>query len=98
MIKNVDLCLNHDRPGGHVRGCLLLAGTPLRNNSTEALALLSLLPPEISSVYADLDSLLHKVDTTANVEEGNSKEVMDTYMRYCCVNSNMEENFLLSEH
>ena len=56
---------------------MLITGTPLQNNLKELFALLNFICPEIFVNYEDLDSFLHKDDSSLEGEEETSKKVVE---------------------
>ena len=76
-IKNVDSILSQIVRSFMSRGRLLITGTPLQNNMKELFALLNFICPEIFSDYADMESFLHKDDSSADGDEEKSKKVVE---------------------
>ena len=76
-IKNVDSILSEVVRSFISRGRLLITGTPLQNNLQELFALLNFICPEIFSDYADMESFLHKDDSSADGDEEKSKKVVE---------------------
>ncbi|KAK7686498.1 hypothetical protein QCA50_010096 [Cerrena zonata] len=76
-IKNVDSILSQIVRSFLSRGRLLITGTPLQNNMKELFALLNFICPEIFSDYADMESFLHKDDSSADGDEAKSKKVVE---------------------
>ena len=76
-IKNVDSILSQIVRSFMSRGRLLITGTPLQNNMKELFALLNFICPEILSDYADMESFLHKDDSSADGDEEKSKKVVE---------------------
>ncbi|KLO15808.1 SNF2 family DNA-dependent ATPase [Schizopora paradoxa] len=76
-IKNVDSMLAQIVRAFTSRGRLLITGTPLQNNLKELFALLNFICPEIFSDFSDLDSFLHKDDSTDGGDEDANKKVVE---------------------
>lgn len=101
-IKNVDSILSQIVRSFSSRGRLLITGTPLQNNLKELFALLNFICPEIFIDYADLETFLHKDDTSTDVDEEKSKKVVDALHKILRpfllrrVKSDVEKNLLPS--
>ncbi|CAL1693811.1 unnamed protein product [Somion occarium] len=76
-IKNVDSILSQIVRSFTSRGRLLITGTPLQNNMKELFALLNFICPEIFTEYGDLESFLHKDDSSADGDDEKSKKVVE---------------------
>jgi len=102
-IKNVDSILSQIVRSFLSRGRLLITGTPLQNNLKELFALLNFICPEIFSDYSDLESFLHKDDSTSDDDEEKSKKVVEALHKILRpfllrrVKSDVEKNLLPSE-
>ncbi|KAF8266870.1 SNF2 family DNA-dependent ATPase [Lactarius quietus] len=99
-IKNVDSILSQIVRSFSSRGRLLITGTPLQNNLKELFALLNFICPEIFIDYADLETFLHKDDTSTDVDEEKSKKVVEALHKILRpfllrrVKSDVEKNLL----
>ncbi|KAI0268255.1 SNF2 family N-terminal domain-containing protein [Gloeopeniophorella convolvens] len=99
-IKNVDSILSQIVRSFLSRGRLLITGTPLQNNLKELFALLNFICPEIFIDYADLETFLHKDDTSTDVDEEKSKKVVEALHKILRpfllrrVKSDVEKNLL----
>jgi len=102
-IKNVDSILSQIVRSFSSRGRLLITGTPLQNNLKELFALLNFICPEIFIDYADLETFLHKDDTSTDDDEEKSKKVVEALHKILRpfllrrVKSDVEKNLLPSE-
>ncbi|TFY81497.1 hypothetical protein EWM64_g2517 [Hericium alpestre] len=99
-IKNVDSILSQIVRSFISRGRLLITGTPLQNNLKELFALLNFICPEIFSDYADLESFLHKDESSHDDDEAKSKKVVEALHKILRpfllrrVKSDVEKNLL----
>ncbi|THH20194.1 hypothetical protein EW146_g1133 [Bondarzewia mesenterica] len=99
-IKNVDSILSQIVRAFMSRGRLLITGTPLQNNLKELFALLNFICPEIFSDYGDLESFLHKDDSSITDDEEKSKKVVEALHKILRpfllrrVKSDVEKNLL----
>ena len=102
-IKNVDSILSQIVRSFISRGRLLITGTPLQNNLKELFALLNFICPEIFIDYKDLETFLHKDETSTDVDEEKSKKVVEALHKILRpfllrrVKSDVEKNLLPSE-
>lgn len=102
-IKNVDSILSQIVRSFSSRGRLLITGTPLQNNLKELFALLNFICPEIFIDYADLETFLHKDDTSTDDDEEKSKKVVEALHKILRpfllrrVKSDVEKNLLPSK-
>jgi len=75
----------------------------LQNNLKELFALLNFICPEIFIDYKDLETFLHKDDTSTDVDEEKSKKVVEALHKILRpfllrrVKSDVEKNLLPSE-
>ena len=101
-IKNVDSILSLIVRSFSSRGRLLITGTPLQNNLKELFALLNFICPEIFIDYKDLETFLHKDDTSTDLDEEKSKKVVEALHKILRpfllrrVKSDVEKNLLPS--